>query len=328
VKKLKKGTLFRTIAAAIAALCPLIATAQSGTAFPHKRVTIIVPFTPGGPTDIQGRMLAAELQKRWTQPVTVENKPGSSGMVAGQSVAKSDPDGHTLFFTATGFVSTASVFIKNPPFDPVRDFAPITLTSSAPFVVTTVTAIPPRNMKDFISYAKANPGKLNYATIGGGTMEIDLALFVERLGLDMIKVPFNGSAPIARALATNDVQLYFSGIFSNKALVDAGKVVLLATTGDRRFSLAPDLPALREQGINYTATYAYGFLAQGRTPRAIVDRLNRDIRQVVEIPEMKQKISESGTEATTSTPEEMSKMLEDEAQRYRQGAARAGIQPQ
>jgi len=310
--------------------CTLICWAVPSNAddYPAKRISIVVPFAPGGPTDALARAIANELQQRWAQPVVVENKPGGGGIIAGQTVARAQPDGYTLFMTSTGFVSTLDLFFKDRPFDPSKDLASVTLIASAPFIITTPTAIPPRTMKDFVAYVKSNPGKLNYATIGGGTMEIDMALFAKNLGLEMVKVPFNGSAPASLSLASNDVQLYFNGVFSSKPMVESGKIVRLATTGERRFSLVPDLPTLKELGMDFTATYAFGILLPGKTPRVIVDKLNKELRSIIEAPQVAQKIAEAGLAATPSTPEEMAKMMEDEAKRYKQGAVVAKIVPQ
>ncbi|HSQ05501.1 MAG TPA: tripartite tricarboxylate transporter substrate binding protein, partial [Burkholderiales bacterium] len=257
------------IACAIAVASPV--NAQS---YPTRPIRVIVPLAPGGGSDVTARYVGVRLSDRLGQPVVVDNRPAASGIVGTDLVAKAAPDGYTLLLVFSTHAQSAQLFSKLP-YDPIKDFAPITEVISTSLVMLLHPSVPAKTVKEFIAYAKANPGKLNYGSSGpGSSPHLMTELFKSMAGIDMTHVPYKGVAPLITAQIGNEIQLSFSNPFSTMAHWKAGRLRVIATTGLKRSEALPDMPTVSESGVpGYEAVIWYGYMAPARTPRAIIDKL-------------------------------------------------------
>jgi tripartite-type tricarboxylate transporter receptor subunit TctC len=301
------------------------AAAQTPT-FPTRPMTIIAGVPPGGIIDWMARTVGAGLQARWGQPVVVENRGGANGWIAAQAVQKAPPDGHTLFaWVNTGI--TMPLLTKAASFEPGRDIEPLTPVLFAPYVIITNTQMPAANLKEFVAYAKANPGKLNWAS-GGGSQRVDTFYFLRQNDLDIVIINYQGGAPALRSLLANETQAYFGAVFGLDAQVKAGKVRALAVTSPARFPVLPDVPTVKEAlGTDLNLTVQYGFFTGGGVPKPIVDRLAREIADLAR-GEMAPQIRKQGYEPLTMTPEEWTRAMRSEFERFRGVVGAAGVQPE
>lgn len=275
-----------------------------GTAFaqdyPSKPVRMIVPFAAGGSIDIGTRMLAQRLTPRLGQSVIVENKPGAEGVIGTDYVIKSPPDGYTIL--AVGGSSFTSALVKNLPFDLIRDLQPITLTRVGPSALMVNAAFPPKNLAELKAWVKANPGKLNF---GGSTAPTSLAteMFKKAAGIDGAIIPYKGSGPIQTALLSGEVQIALDPPASYKALIDSGRLRILAVTDKERLAMFPNAATTYEQGVNMSFATNTGFWFPAKTAKPIVDRMNKEIVAVVLEPDMKKWVESTGSVPFGSTPE-------------------------
>ena len=304
-------------AALVAAAFGVGAPAQAQT-WPARTITIVVPFPPGGGVDALARLAAEKLTGALKQTVVVENRVGAGGTVGTRAVAKAEPDGYTLLLGHTGTISINPTLYANAGYDPRKDFAPIGLIASMPVALIAHPDFPAKTVADVIAYAKKNPGKLNFGTSAVGTGgNLTAEYFKSVAGLDMTIVPYRGTGPLMNDLLGGHVPVSFGVLPPAMGNIQGGKLRAIAVTGTKRFSLLPDVPTASESGLpGFDAVLHYGLLAPAGTPRAIVDRLNKELRALVETDAVKERIHAEGGDAMTSSPEEYATDIDKEETKW------------
>jgi len=304
------------VAAAVAALLP--AGPAQAQAYPTRAVKMVVPFPPGGSLDIAGRLIAQKLTDAWGQPVVVENKPGAGGNIGADFVAKSPPDGYTILMGALSTHAVNPSLYKSMPYDAAKDFAPITLIAITPNVLVVNAASPVTSAKEFIAYAKANPGKLSFGSGSNGSAgHLAGELFKVETGTDAVHIPFKGGAPATQALLAGDTQFMFDNLANAMAQVKAGKLRALAVTTANRSPLAPDLPTMAEAGLpGFDISTWYGFFAPAGTPPAVVAKWSADVAKVLNAPDVRAKFVADGAEPTPNSPEQFAQFIAREQAKY------------
>jgi len=303
---------------AVGALLALVATAASAQAYPTKPIRLVVPFPPGGATDILARDVAQKLTEAWGQQVIVDNRPGAGGNIGSELVAKSAPDGYTLEMGTVGTHAINASLYAKMPYDHVKDFVPVILVAGVPNVLVVNPAVPANSVAELIAYAKANPGKLNFASSGNGTsIHLSGELFKFMAGVQMTHVPYKGSAPALQDLIGGQVQLMFDNLPPSLPQIKAGKLRALAVTSLARAPALPDVPTMAEAGLpGYEASSWFGVLAPAGTPLAIVTKLNAEIAKWLATPEAKEKLSKQGANAAGGTPEDFAKHIAAETAKW------------
>ena len=296
--------------ALLALLLSLACPSLFAQAYPSKPIRMVVGFAAGGPTDALARIVAQRLGGALGQQVVVENRGGADGIIAADAVAKSAPDGYTIFFASAGHAINASLY-KTVPYRTVEDFEPITLIGDSPNIFAVTPSLPVKDLRELIALAKAKPGELNYGATSSPT-HLATELLASRAGIKLTRVPYKGAAPAMQALMAGDVQIVLSGIGTMLPQAKAGRIKALAVTGAERSPLAPEIPTVRESGLDYVATTWYGLLAPAGTPRPVIDRLNRDARALLDDPAMKAQLAPQGVVLKPSTPEEFGAFLRAE----------------
>ena len=297
--------------------------------YPSRPIRIVVPQSPGGTTDFTARALTPQLSERIGQPVVVDNRAGAGSMVGTDLVARAAPDGYTLLLAASALTIIPGMY-RNVPFDPVRDFAPISTISSYPAVVVVHPSVPAGSIKELIALARAKPGTINYASGGNGTgPQMQALLFAAMAGIKLVHVPYKGGGPATTAMVAGEVQLYFAPIPSTLPFVKAGKLRALAVTSAKRTPALPDLPTVAEAGLNgYDASTWNGLFAPARTPAAIVAKLNADVLAILKTREMHERIGAQGAEPAGTSPEELAAIVKREVVKWAKVIREAGIQPE
>jgi tripartite-type tricarboxylate transporter receptor subunit TctC len=305
------------VLAALAATSALAAQSEKHGAYPTKPIRLIVPLTAGGPTDIAARIVAAPLGDALGQQVIVDNRPGAGGNIGADLTAKSPPDGYTLFMGTSGPLAINSSLYPSLPFNPLKDFAPIIQTASAPFVVIVNPAVPARNMKELIALAKAKPGQLNYGSVSGSASHLSTELFKLMAGVNMVHIPYKGAAPATTDVIAGQIQLSFASTPGSVPMVKAGKVKPLGVTSARRVAKLPDVPTVAESALpGYEASVWYGVVAPAGTPRDIVQRLNQEIARILANPTHHERMIGADFEPTTSTPEQFAAFIKSETAKW------------
>jgi tripartite-type tricarboxylate transporter receptor subunit TctC len=285
--------------------------------FPTRPVRVIVPFSPGGAVDGPMRMIAQELGKRWGQQVVVENKPGAGATIGSEMVAKAAPDGYTLLLASQTNAISATLYTKLP-FDPIEDFAPISLIGREPGVLVVNPAFAPKTFQEFVAYVKARPGQVDYASSGNGSgQHLFMALLASMTGMKLTHVPYKGSGQATTDLLGGQIPVSIPGTAGMVGHIKAGKLRALAVTGSKRSPQLPDVPTVMESGVpGYEAYVWMGLLAPKGTPAAIVDRINRDVVAVLATPEVKGYMANSGIEIVGSTPAEFAAFFRAEREQW------------
>ena len=309
---------------AIALASSAIAHAQ--TSYPTKPVRIIVPQSPGASTDLTARLIAQRLNAALGQSFIVDNRPGAGSIVGTDLVAKAAPDGYTLLVVASSITLNPTLH-KNLPFEPIRDFAPITQLSSFPNLLTVHPTLPVKTVKELVAFAKAKPGSLNYGSSGAATgTHLSAELFKYMTGIDMVHVPYKGGGPAVQALLGGQVQLNFATIVSVIPHLRAGKLRGIAVTTAKRSPALPDTPTIAESGVpGYDHGPWNGFLAPAKTPRAVVARLNEETARILQTPEVKNIFMSEGAEPVGNKPEEFAAIIRDETAKWAKVIRAAGI---
>jgi tripartite-type tricarboxylate transporter receptor subunit TctC len=309
----------------------VILFAASGTAhaqsFPVKSVRLIVPFAPGGSTDIIARTLGQKLHEAWGQAVIVDNRPGGSTIIGTDMVAKAPPDGHTLLVTPAPFTIVPSLNSKLP-YDPHRDFEPITLINTTPLVVVVHPGVPAKSVKELIALAKSKPGALNYGSSGaGGSNHLAGELFNVMAGVKMVHIPYKGNAPALADLVGGHVDLVFNGLTSALPLIKSGKLRPLAVTSLNRATALPDIPTLDESGLKGFQAVAWnGLTAPARTPKEVIAKINADVLKVIRSPELIDRLRSEGSDPVGSSVDEYARFLRDEIAKWQRVIKIANIQ--
>jgi len=303
--------LHKLLAIIIAALVSFGAAAAQN--YPDKPIRLIVPFAPGGNTDVQARLIGNKLTAALGQQVIVDNRPGAGGTIGVDMAAKSTPDGYTIVMASFGNILVGPSLYKKLPYDPVKDLAPIILISEPAGLIVVHPSIPVKSLQELIAYAKANPGKLNYASAGNGNWN---HLFAEQFksvaNIKITHVPYKGSGPAMNDVVGGHVQMMFAPFPSARAHVNSGRLRALAATGTKRTPLFPDVPTVAQAGLpGYSAASWFGMLTPAGTPKAIIARLNQEINKAFAAPEIKAAYAAEGLDPIGGTPEDAAKSIRE-----------------
>ena len=279
--------------------------------YPSKPIRLVVGLAPGGATDIMARTLTPALGEELGQPVVVENRPGAAGSIGAGIVAKSAPDGYTLFLASSSFTSNA-VLAKNPSYEPLTDFEPITNIASGPFLLVVRNSLPVNSVQELIAYAKANPGKLNYASSGiGSTAHLTSELFKRSAGIEMTHIVYRGAGPALADVLGGQVDLMFASIVSSLHHAKDGKLRALAVTSAKRSAVLPDYPTIAEAGVpGFEMVGYFGLLAPAHTPAELVDTVHSAVERAIKRPEFVQRLAADGAEPDGRSPAELRALLE------------------
>jgi len=304
----------------------LLATlgAQAQT-YPTKPVKIVVGFAPGGGSDFAARVIAQQLTERLKSQVIVENKPGAGSLLGAEFVIKSAPDGYTLLLTPASYTVNPSVYKLS--FDPLNDITPIAQISKGPYIVAVHPSVPAKTLKELVAYAKANPGKLSYASSGNGAhIHVATEYFLYTAGVDIVHVPYKGTGPALNDTVGGQVQMIFGSVATALQYVKSGRLRPLAVTTPKRIAAAPDVPTVAESGYpGWEVTNWHGLVGPKGLPKDIVQRLNKEINVAVHSDEVKKVLSSDGLEPAGGTPEELAALLKSEVARWAQVVKRANI---
>jgi tripartite-type tricarboxylate transporter receptor subunit TctC len=309
--------MISSIRRGLIAVALLGAAGIAAAAYPEKPITMIVPWAPGGSTDILARALAEQLTRSMGQPVIVDNRAGASGNIGSNFVAKARPDGYTLLVGSMSTHAMNPALMDNMPFKGVEDFTPIAQMANVINTMVVSNSVPAKNVREFIAYAKANPGKLNYASAGGGsTNHLSAVLFEKAAGIQMVHVPYKGGAPAVMDTVADQTQVLFSAGTQTLPQVKAGKLRLLAVTESKRSPLLPDVPTVAETLPGYEMSVWYGLFGPANMPKDLVERLNRATNEALADPAIRARMDAIGVEIVKTTPAQFSTVLRADADRY------------
>jgi len=322
--RIQRFTGLMLAAAGAWAACQPAAFAQ--TKYPDRPIRIIVPLAPGGGSDYTARYIGLRLADRVGQSVVVDNRPAASGIVGTEMVAKAVPDGYTLLLAYSTHAQSAQLF-TTLPYDPIKDFAPVTEVIATPLTMLIHPSVPAATVKEFIAYAKANAGKLNYGSSGpGSSPHLAAELFTSMADIRMTHVPYKGVSQYITAQIGGEIQFSFSNMFTTMPHWKAGRLKLIATGGVKRMEAMPDLVTIAEAGVpGFEALTWYGFMAPAKTPRAIVDKLQKEIAAIVNTPDVRQTFVAQGNEPLANTPEEFAKVIKSDADKWGAIGKRLGV---
>jgi tripartite-type tricarboxylate transporter receptor subunit TctC len=311
------------------ALVSMPAWAQD--AYPSRPIKLIVSFTPGGGADLTARTVALKMGEQLKQPVVVENRPGANGLVGAGAVAQSTPDGYTMLLTDRGALGVNPSLYKQMPYDPAKDFAYIGIATIAPYVLVIDPKLPAKTLGEFVALAKAQPGKINYASFGIASMaQLNLEAFKSRLGVNLVHVPYKGAGPAVQAVVAGDAGVTISSPAAVLGFVRDGRLRALAIGAPQRSSLLPDVPTLAESGVegDLLASTYFALAAPGATPRPIVDRLHDEMKRALSAPDVRERLLKAGLEPVGGTGQELAELVKQDIPRFRKLVTEIGIQPE
>jgi tripartite-type tricarboxylate transporter receptor subunit TctC len=306
--------------------CIFSVVASAQTAFPNKPIRLIAPSSAGGPVDVIARILSPAWSELLGQQIVIDNRAGAAGQIGAEMVAKALPDGYTLLLGFSGPLVIVPQINVSTPYDSVKDFAPISLAASAPYVLLVHPGVAARSVKELVALAKAQPGKLNFSS-GGTGVGIHMAgeLFKLAAGVNITHVPYKGAGPGMTALLAGEVDMMFNGLSSALPQVKSGRLRALALGGDKRSALMPELPTVAESGYQFNTSGWYGPLAPKGTPRAIVMKLHDTLVQTLKTPQVKDRLTDIAVEVNGSTPEEFSELIRRELATWGRVVEAAGL---
>jgi tripartite-type tricarboxylate transporter receptor subunit TctC len=312
----------------LAMLAALIAaTSAHAQAWPAKPVRWIVPYPPGGITDTVTRLVTQKVSEGIGQPIVVENRPGANSILGADLAAKAAPDGYTFLTVIAAHAANATLYAGKLPFDPVKSFAPVSLAASAPLILTVSNAFPPKDMRELIAYAKANPGKVSFGSSGiGAAAHLTTELLKQTAGIDMVHVPYKGTAPALQGVMANDIQILVDVPSSMMPHVRSGKIRALGMFSKARIGGAPEVPTVAEAGGPpiESATWV-AFLAPAGTPREVVARVSQEAAKAVSAPDLREKLVQMGIDPVGSTPDQLAQFLADEIAKWAKVINTAGV---
>ncbi len=319
----------RRIHTLLASITVLASSAALGQTYPVKPIRMILPFPPGGPTDITGRSIAQKLSEQLGQPVVPENRPGAAGNLGLEIGAKAAPDGYAITLTAPPIAVSPSLYTKLN-YDAIKDFAPVSLVAAIQNIMVVHNSVPAKTVKEFIALARRRPGELNFSSSGAGsTNHLATEMFRGRFNIKMVHIPFKGSIPALVALMSGEVDMGTMAVPGAIPIVRAHKVRPLAVLSERRVAALPEVPNMKESGVDdFVMPIWYGILAPSGTPREIVNRLNTEIHKALASPDLVQRLANSGVEPLVSTPEQFSEFIKSEMVRYAKVVKDAGLKAQ
>ena len=310
----------------IGILLALFAGALGADEYPARTVRVIVPFAPGGGTDIVARILGQQLSQKLGQSFVIDNRPAGSGIVGADLVAKAPADGYTLLFAFSSLSSSAKLF-SHLPYDPIRDFAPVALATTSPLLAVVPASLPAKSVAEFIAHAKAHPGKLNYGSSGpGSSPHLATELFLSVTGTQMAHIAYKGIAPAITALLADEVQFSLVPMAVGMPHVRSGKLRALGVAGLSRSSAAPELPTIAESGLpGFEVIGWWGLLAPAKTPRSAVDLLNRELRAALELPDVRRTLLDQGMDPAGGTPEQFGALIKADMDKWGEIGRRLGV---
>ena len=316
--------------AALFAVSPVAFGAAAAPDYPTKPIRFIVAQPPGGQNDLQARAITQKLSERWGQQVVIDNRGGAGGMIGFEIAARAAPDGYTL---AMGSISTLAVIPNLNPklsYQPLRDFAPITLVSTSPYMVVVPPSLPVKSIKELVAFAKAQPTKLSYASSGNATgIQLATELFKSMAGISMTHVPYKGGAPATTALIGGEVQVMFNNAITSVPHIKTGRLRALAVTGAKRSAILPELPTIAELGYpGYEADSWQGIVTIAGTPKGIVNKLHRELVEIIRLPDVSEFLTSQGNEIAASTPEQFSAYISTELAKWSKVIKDAGLRPE
>jgi len=319
----------RTVNTMAALLAALLAGSAHGQTYPSKPIKVIIPFVAGGSSDIVGRAVAAKFQEFLGQPGVVENKPGANGAIAAEFVAKSDPDGYTILVGSIGVFSINAALFKDLRYNPVRDFAPITLAVTTPNVLVTRPDLPANSMKELVDYAKKNPGRLSYCSSGTGSSDhLTGEVFKQGAGIFAVHVPYRGGAACQTDLMGSQVDLSFQNLGAVTNYIKAGRMKAFAVTAKARHPQLPNVLNAAEAGFpDLVVTSWQAVAAPAKTPREVVAKLNDATVRALRSPDVRERMTQIGFDVVAGTPEEFGAFMKAEVERWTAVVNRAGIKP-
>jgi tripartite-type tricarboxylate transporter receptor subunit TctC len=287
---------------------------------------IVVPFTPGGGTDILARLIAQKLNEAWGQPVVVDNRPGASGTVGTAYVAKAAPDGHTLLIVPAGYAGNPSLY-KKLPYDQTRELAPVSRLASGPLTLVVHPSLPAKSVKELIAFARRHPGEINFGSSGAGTLpHLSAELFNSMSGIKMVHIPYKGAGAAVTDVMAGRVPVYFMNILQSLSLIKAGKLRALGVTTPERTPIAPEIPAIAEAGLKgFDMTNWYGMVAPAATQRDVVVKLSAEVARVLKLPDLTSRLADDGMTVVGSTPGEFADFLARETAKFARVIEAAGI---
>jgi tripartite-type tricarboxylate transporter receptor subunit TctC len=322
----EQGVRRKILTIAAATLCTVTAAASAQN-FPTRPIRIIVPSTAGGSVDTLARLVGNHLAEKWGQQVVVDNRSGAGGVIAGELTAKAPPDGYTLIMATIAAMATNVSLNRNMPYDPVKDFAPVTLVASQQLMLVVTPSVPAKSVAELIQLAKAKPGQLTFASAGNGSGgHLSGELFKILTGVDIIHVPYKGIAPAMVDVISGQVTMTFTSVISGTPQVRSGKLRALAVTGARRSPAQPDIPTMIESGVKgYESSTRYGLLAPKGTPRPIILKLHDEVVALLLQPAVKDKLLADGAEPVGNTPEEFGAFIQAEINKWGKVIRAAGL---
>jgi len=310
----------------LAAAClALAALPAAGQAFPTKAVRMIVPFPPGGPADVMGRLFADKLATLWAQPVVIDNRAGAGGNIGSEAAARSAPDGYTILLAANSHVYNGSLY--KLPYDPIRDFTPITQVVYYSLVLVVHPSVQANTLAELVALAKAQPKRLSFSNAGTGTpTHLTAELFARAAGIDIVHVPYKGAAPATTDLLAGQVQAMFNNPVSGMPHVRSGKLRLISTTGPQRALASPDVPTVAEQGYaGFEAGTWFAFMGPAQFPAEAQQRIARDMQAVLKMPDVRERLLAQGLEPIGTTPEALAAIMQAELAKWSKLIREAGI---
>ena len=321
--------IFKWILVAIACMAAS-APVLSQNRYPTKPIRLVVPFVPGGSTDLIARIMGQKLDEALGQQVVVENRAGAGGNIGVEYVAKSAPDGYTLIFGHIGTFGFGPSLYQKLPYDPVKDFAPITLFAMVPNMLVVHPALPAKTVKELIALAKARPGQMNYGSSGNGSASHLASEYFKLLSkTDIIAIPYKGTGPLVTDLIAGQTSLTITGVPPLYPFVQSGRLRGIAVGSVKRLALMPDLPTIAEAGVpGYESSTWFGPLAPAKTPREIILRLNTELLKILQRPDIKARFAAEGAEGLGSTPEEFGTYIKSEIDRWGRVIKAAGVRPE
>jgi len=292
-------------------------TCAFAAAYPDKPVRMVVPFPPGGGTDVVARAIALKLTEQWSQSVVVDNRPGAASMVGTEMLARAVPDGYTLGFVSMSHTINPSIY-KKLPFDPIADFSPVALAATAPNVLVVNPGVGAKSVAELVQIAKARPGKLNFPSSGnGGVSHLSMEMFRYAAGIDIVHVPYRGAGPALTALLANETQLMMATTPVALPQMKAGRLIALATTGLKRSSLAPEIPTVAEAGYpGFEADTWYGMLAPAKVPPALVNQANAAVTKMLTQADFKERLAHEGAQPAGGTPAQFAAHIKSEIEKW------------
>ena len=309
-----------------AGLLLLAAQPLAAQPYPTKPIRLVVPYPPGGPTDFVGRTVSQKLSQQLGQQVVVDNRPGAGTIIGSEIVMRAAPDGYTVLFGTGGGTFLAPLILPKVPYDPHRDFAPVSMLVHSPQVLVVHPSVPAQSVSELVALAKSKPGVLNFASVGTGTSpHLGGELFQALTGTKIVHVPYKGTAPAMTDLLSGQVQMMFTSMPTVLAHVKAGKLRLLGTGGPKRSAVIPDTPSIADTVPGFELVTWYGIFAPARTPAAIIQKLNAEIAKVLSDPESRERLAAQGLEPVIMTPEEVGRYTRQDSNRWERLIKSAGI---